>query len=177
MSMPKALIMAGGTGGHIMPGLAVAHELQAQGWQVKWLGNPSKMEGKLVPKAGIDLVPLHFAGVRGKGVATLVKLPFTLVKACLQARSAIRQAQPDMVLGMGGYVASPLFHIKMTLFVVAALLSFKRTFVFRRWKKTLDATGQLPAPEEVKQTRKWVMWQGHLIPVIAVIAIFWARGM
>ena len=107
MSMPKALIMAGGTGGHIMPGLAVAHELQAKGWQVKWLGNPNKMEGKLVPKAGIDLVPLHFAGVRGKGVTTLVKLPFTLAKACLQARAAIRQAQPDMVLGMGGYVAFP----------------------------------------------------------------------
>lgn len=107
MSTPKALIMAGGTGGHIMPGLAVAHELQAQGWQVKWLGNPSKMEGKLVPKAGIELVPLHFAGVRGKGLSTLVKLPFTLSKACWQARAAIKQAQPDMVLGMGGYVAFP----------------------------------------------------------------------
>ena len=81
------------------------------------------------------------------------------------------------VKGMGGYVASPLFHLKMTLFVVAVLLSLKPTFTYRRWKKTLDATGQLPAPEEVKQTRKWVMWQGHVIPVIAVVAIFWARGM
>ena len=81
------------------------------------------------------------------------------------------------VKGMGGYVASPLFHLKMTLFVVAVLLSLKPTFTFRRWKKTLDATGQLPAPEEVKQMRKWVMWQGHLIPVIAVVAVFWARGM
>ena len=81
------------------------------------------------------------------------------------------------VKGMGGYVASPLFHLKMTLFVVAVLLSLKPTFTYRRWKKTLDATGQLPAPEEVKQTRKWVMWQGHVLPVIAVVAIFWARGM
>ncbi|RGE42928.1 DUF2214 family protein [Comamonas testosteroni] len=81
------------------------------------------------------------------------------------------------VKGPGAYVASPLFHLKMTLFVVAVLLSLKPTFTFRRWKKTLDATGQLPAPEEVKQTRKWVMWQGHLVPVIAVVAVFWARGM
>jgi putative membrane protein len=57
------------------------------------------------------------------------------------------------------------------------LLSLKPTLTFRRWKKTLDASGQLPAPEEVRQTRKWVMWQGHVVPVIAVVAIFWARGM
>ena len=107
MSTPKALVMAGGTGGHIMPGLAVAHELQARGWQVQWLGNPNKMEGKLVPKAGIEFVPLHFAGVRGKGLSTLVKLPFTLTAACWQAYQAIRRTKPDMVLGMGGYVAFP----------------------------------------------------------------------
>lgn len=81
------------------------------------------------------------------------------------------------VKGMGAYTASPLFHLKMTLFVIAFLLSLKPTLIFRRWKKTLDASGQLPAPEEVRQTRKWVMWQGHVVPVIAVVAIFWARGM
>ena len=78
---------------------------------------------------------------------------------------------------MGAYTASPLFHLKMTLFVIAFLLSLKPTLTFRRWKRTLDASGQLPAPEEVRQTRKWVMWQGHVVPVIAVVAIFWARGM
>ena len=81
------------------------------------------------------------------------------------------------VKGMGAYTASPLFHLKMTLFVIAFLLSLKPTLTFRRWKKTLDASGRLPAPEEIKQTRKWVMWQGHVVPVIAVVAIFWARGM
>ena len=81
------------------------------------------------------------------------------------------------VKGMGAYTASPLFHLKMTLFVIAFLLSLKPTLTFRRWKKALDASGQLPAPEEVRQTRKWVMWQGHVVPVIAVVAIFWARGM
>ena len=81
------------------------------------------------------------------------------------------------VKGMGAYTASPLFHLKMTLFVIAFLLSLKPTLTFRRWKRTLDASGQLPAPDEIKQTRKWVMWQGHVVPVIAVVAIFWARGM
>lgn len=79
--------------------------------------------------------------------------------------------------GMSGYVSSPLFHLKMTLFIVAVLLSLKPTFTFRRWKKALDATGQLPAAQEIQQTRKWVMWQSHLVPVIAVAAVFWARGM
>ena len=81
------------------------------------------------------------------------------------------------VKGMGGYVSSPLFHLKMTLFVLVVLLSIKPTLTFRRWKKALDATGQLPAAQEVAQTRKWVMRQAHVIPVIAVVAIFWSRGM
>lgn len=101
------LIMAGGTGGHIMPGLAVAHYLKAQGWQVHWLGNPERMEGHLVPEQGFSLLPLHFSGLRGKGALALIKLPFRLFAACLQARKALRQTTPDVVLGMGGYVAFP----------------------------------------------------------------------
>jgi UDP-N-acetylglucosamine--N-acetylmuramyl-(pentapeptide) pyrophosphoryl-undecaprenol N-acetylglucosamine transferase len=101
------LVMAGGTGGHIMPGLAVAAQMRARGWQVVWLGNPDKMEGRLVPAAAIPLLPLHFAGLRGKGPVALLKLPFMLGKACLQARRALRQCRPAVVLGMGGYVAVP----------------------------------------------------------------------
>lgn len=108
MSEPKrALVMAGGTGGHIMPGLAVATELKNRGWEVRWLGNPEKMEGRLVPKHGFELIPMEFAGLRGKGAMALVKLPFVLLKACLAARRALKIAKPDMVLGMGGYVSFP----------------------------------------------------------------------
>jgi UDP-N-acetylglucosamine--N-acetylmuramyl-(pentapeptide) pyrophosphoryl-undecaprenol N-acetylglucosamine transferase len=101
------LIMAGGTGGHIMPGLAVAHEMKARGWRVLWLGHPERMEGRLVPPQGFELVPLRFAGLRGKGLLTLLKLPFTLGAACLQATKAMQRVRPDVVLGMGGYVAVP----------------------------------------------------------------------
>src|SRR5699024_5905169 len=101
------LIMAGGTGGHIMPGLAVAAQLQQRGWAVAWLGDPQRMEGHLVPEAGLTLHPLQFAGVRGKRLTTLLALPFTLLRACLQARKILKQVKPDVVIGMGGYVAFP----------------------------------------------------------------------
>lgn len=81
------------------------------------------------------------------------------------------------VKGLGGYTASPLFHLKMTLFVIAALLSIKPTLEFRRWKRQLDASGVLPTAAQVAQTRRWVMWQAHVVPVIAVVAVLWARGM
>ncbi|TCT09399.1 undecaprenyldiphospho-muramoylpentapeptide beta-N-acetylglucosaminyltransferase [Paralcaligenes ureilyticus] len=101
------LIMAGGTGGHIMPGLAVAQEMKTRGWQVLWLGHPQHMEGRLVPAQGIELEPLYFGGVRGKGVAALLKLPLTLASACWQALGSLKKIRPDVVLGMGGYVAFP----------------------------------------------------------------------
>lgn len=104
---PTILIMAGGTGGHIMPGLAVAGELQQRGWKVYWLGNPDRMEGELVPARGIQLLPMSFAGLRGKGLSTLIKLPFTLAVALWDARKAFKKIQPDVVLGMGGYAAFP----------------------------------------------------------------------
>lgn len=107
MSTQTLLIMAGGTGGHIMPGLAVAQEMKTRGWRVLWLGHPDRMEGRLVPPQGYELIPLRFSGVRGKGPAALLKLPFSLLSACWQARAALRRVRPDVVLGMGGYVAFP----------------------------------------------------------------------
>ncbi|MDR3005431.1 MAG: DUF2214 family protein [Acidovorax sp.] len=78
--------------------------------------------------------------------------------------------------GMGWYVGQPLFHLKVTLFVLVALMSIKPTLAFRRWAKALQADGSLPQEGEVRATRRWLMWQSHLIPVMAVIAVFWARG-
>jgi UDP-N-acetylglucosamine--N-acetylmuramyl-(pentapeptide) pyrophosphoryl-undecaprenol N-acetylglucosamine transferase len=104
---PTILIMAGGTGGHIMPGLAVADVLKARGWNIQWLGHPEKMEGKLVPARGYPLVALRFAGVRGTGLLSKLRSPFLLIKALLQAWQQFGQIQPNVVLGMGGYVAFP----------------------------------------------------------------------
>jgi UDP-N-acetylglucosamine--N-acetylmuramyl-(pentapeptide) pyrophosphoryl-undecaprenol N-acetylglucosamine transferase len=104
---PVALIMAGGTGGHIMPGLAVADVLKSRGWTVFWLGNPEKMEGKLVPASGYEMAPMRFAGVRGKGLISKLKAPFMLMSAVLQAWRQFSRVRPDVVLGMGGYVAFP----------------------------------------------------------------------
>ena len=78
--------------------------------------------------------------------------------------------------GAGWYVSQPLFHLKMALFVLAFLLSLKPTVVFRRGSRQLRDKGTLPAESEVLPTRKWVIWQAHLIPVIAAVAVFYARG-
>ncbi len=101
------LIMAGGTGGHIYPGLAVADALRTQGWNVVWLGAPNSMEAELVPKHGYPVAWVNFTGVRGKGMLRLLALPFTLLRALGQSAVAIFSYRPDVVLGMGGYITMP----------------------------------------------------------------------
>ncbi len=108
MSSPKtALIMAGGTGGHIFPGLAVAEELRARGWRVHWLGAPGSMEARIVPPHGFALETIDFSGVRGKGVITLALLPLRLLRAFWQAWQVVRRVRPDVVVGLGGYISFP----------------------------------------------------------------------
>ena len=102
-----ALVMAGGTGGHIFPGLAVAEALRERGWQVHWLGVPGSMESQLVPPRGFAFEPVNFSGVRGKNVATLALLPMRLLRAFWQSSKIVRRVQPDVVLSMGGYIAFP----------------------------------------------------------------------
>lgn len=108
MSRSKvALIMAGGTGGHIFPGLAVADELRARGWQVHWLGAPGSMESRIVPTHGYPLELVTFGGVRGKGLLSLALLPLRLLRAFWQALAVVRRVQPDVVVGLGGYITFP----------------------------------------------------------------------
>ena len=107
MKQKTALIMAGGTGGHIFPGLAVAQALRARGWRVHWLGAPGSMESRIVPAQGFVLETIDFSGVRGKGLKTLALLPWRLARAFWQARQVVRRVRPDVVVGLGGYISFP----------------------------------------------------------------------
>lgn len=108
MSKQKTvLVMAGGTGGHIFPGLAVADNLKAQGWRVVWLGAPHSMESELVPKHGYPMGLVDFYGMRGKGLWRKVTLPFSLLFALWQSLFVYLQYRPSVVLGMGGYITVP----------------------------------------------------------------------
>ena len=104
---PCALIMAGGTGGHIFPGLAVAQALREAGWRVHWLGVPGSMEAQIVPPQGFAFEPVQFGGVRGKGPLTLALLPLKLLRAFWQSLQVVRRVQPDVVIGLGGYITFP----------------------------------------------------------------------
>ena len=103
----KLLVMAGGTGGHVFPAIAVARELQQQGWEICWLGTKDRMEADLVPKHGIPIEFIQISGLKGKGVGALLKAPFAILRAVMQARKIIKKFKPDAVLGMGGYVSGP----------------------------------------------------------------------
>jgi UDP-N-acetylglucosamine--N-acetylmuramyl-(pentapeptide) pyrophosphoryl-undecaprenol N-acetylglucosamine transferase len=103
----RIVIMAGGTGGHVFPALAVAQWFLEHGWQVSWLGTRAGLESKVVPENGIEIDWLTIAGVRGKGVVTKLLSIFKLVKACSQAFLILRRRKPHVVLGMGGFVAGP----------------------------------------------------------------------
>ena len=105
--VPIILIMAGGTGGHIFPGIAVADELKAQGWQIHWLGTAERMEAKLVPLYGYDISFITFSGLRGKSLRSLFVAPLKFLKAYRQAKKIISIVNPDVVLGMGGYASAP----------------------------------------------------------------------
>lgn len=103
----NVLIMAGGTGGHVMPALAVAQELRAQGHSVRWLGTDRGLEARAVPAAGIELFTLQVAGLRGRGVVRYLSAPLRLLRALWQAIVLLRALRPDVVLGLGGYAAGP----------------------------------------------------------------------
>lgn len=101
----KILIMAGGTGGHIFPALAVANELKKHSTEIQWLGSNSGMENEIVPKHNIKLHTVSSVGLRGKSIASLIKAPFLLSYAALQVMGVFLKFKPDIVLGMGGFAS------------------------------------------------------------------------
>jgi len=105
--MRTLLIMAGGTGGHIFPGLAVAQEARAQGWQVVWMGARGGMEERLVPRQGYAAAWIRARAARGKGLVEKLLLPANLLYSFWESARHIRRIRPDVVLGLGGYVAFP----------------------------------------------------------------------
>jgi UDP-N-acetylglucosamine--N-acetylmuramyl-(pentapeptide) pyrophosphoryl-undecaprenol N-acetylglucosamine transferase len=106
-SMKTILIMAGGTGGHIFPGLAVAHEMRSAGWEVVWLGARGGMEERLVPARGYRTAWIRAKAARGKGLVQKLLLPANLLYSFWESARIIRRLKPNVVLGLGGYVAFP----------------------------------------------------------------------
>ncbi len=104
---PHILILAGGTGGHIFPGLAIAKELQTRQWQVSWLGSVGGMEETLVKDKDISIFFISVKGLRGNGIMGWIKAPFNLIISVMQAKKIIQMCQPDLVLGFGGFASGP----------------------------------------------------------------------
>ena len=104
---PLVYVMAGGTGGHVIPALAVAHALAERGYAIRWMGTERGIESRLVPEAGYPIDYLPIGGVRGKGWATRLAAPFALMRAVWAAARHLRRERPVLVLGMGGFAAGP----------------------------------------------------------------------
>lgn len=141
----KLLVMAGGTGGHVFPAIAVSQYLQQQGWEIQWLGTADRMEAQLVPKHGIKINFIQISGLRGKGLGALLKAPFAIFRAVMQARRIIKTYQPDAVLGMGGYVSGPggiaakLCGVPVILHEQNAVAGLTNVWLSKIAKRTLQA--------------------------------------
>jgi UDP-N-acetylglucosamine--N-acetylmuramyl-(pentapeptide) pyrophosphoryl-undecaprenol N-acetylglucosamine transferase len=107
VSAPRLLILAGGTGGHVFPALAVAQAMAARGWRIDWVGTDRDMEARVVPAAGFTLHPLSVLGLRGKGLGARLRGFCYLLVALFQALRLVARLRPNSVLGMGGYAAGP----------------------------------------------------------------------
>lgn len=107
MKKNNVLIMAGGTGGHVIPALSVARELMLKGYQVHWLGSLQGIENDLVPDAGYPLHRISVSGLRGNGIVKLLFAPFQLVRALWQTFFVFMKVKPVLTLGMGGFASGP----------------------------------------------------------------------
>lgn len=107
MKLKRILIMTGGTGGHVFPGLALALYARSQGIDVHWMGTKKGIEARLVPQAQFPLHFISITGLRGNGIKTILSAPFRLSAALWQARKIIRRVDPDVIVGLGGFVSGP----------------------------------------------------------------------
>jgi UDP-N-acetylglucosamine--N-acetylmuramyl-(pentapeptide) pyrophosphoryl-undecaprenol N-acetylglucosamine transferase len=121
--MSHLVVVAAGTGGHVMPGLAVAEALRGRGWSVSWLGTAGGMERGLVERHGIAFDAIDFSGLRGKGMKTLLLGGFALLRALWQSRARLRARAPQVVFSTGGYVAVPAGMAASTLGVPLVVMN------------------------------------------------------
>lgn len=139
------LIMAGGTGGHVFPALALARELRRRGWQIAWLGTRRGLEARLVPAEHIPVDWLTVSGLRGKGVLAWLAAPLTLLRALSQALAALRRRRPALVVGLGGFVAGPgglaawLLHVPLVIHEQNAVAGFTNRQLARFATRVLTA--------------------------------------
>jgi len=137
--------MAGGTGGHIFPALATADILKEKGAHVEWLGTENGMESRLVPAHNYDINYIEIGGLRGKGIKTLLFLPFKLSVAIMQTFRVYHKVKPDVVLGMGGFVTGPggivgwLKRVPLVLHEQNAIAGMTNGILFKFAKKVLAA--------------------------------------
>ncbi len=150
------MVMAGGTGGHVMPGLAVAEQMRRRHWSVVWLGHPEGIEARLVAAQGIALEPVRFGGLRGKGLLKKILLPLYLLRAFAQSLRALRRTRPTVVLGMGGYVAFPgammasLIGVPLVIHEQNAVAGLTNRVLARLADRVLEAfPGSLPGAQWV----------------------------
>lgn len=142
--LKRVLIMAGGTGGHVFPGLAVARSMREQGVDIHWLGTSQGLEARLVPEASIPLHTIKIGGLRGKNLKTLLTAPFRVVQAIAQARAILKQIKPDVVLGMGGFASGPggmaswLLGIPLVIHEQNAIAGFTNKVLARFARKVLE---------------------------------------
>lgn len=164
----RVLVMAGGTGGHVFPALAVAEELRVQGVEVVWMGTRKGLEADVVPRAGFDMEWVSISGLRGKGFASWVLAPFKLALAMAQSLAIIMRRRPMMVLGVGGFVTGPggfvawLLRKPLVIHEQNALAGMTNRWLSRLATKVLEAfPGTFPEKLQVIATGN---------PVRAVIA-------
>ncbi len=142
---PRILVMAGGTGGHVFPALAVANVLRERGWQVEWLGTQNGIEARVVPANSIRLHCITAVGLRGKGVAKLFVAPLHLLRAQWQSLRVFQSFRPDVVLGMGGFASGPgglsafLLHVPLVIHEQNAVAGTTNRALSRLARRVLSA--------------------------------------